>query len=57
VHKTLARAAAYLTVLGGLGFALTAWLIDLSAINRIDRSAQRSEWIEIRSLRARVAAL
>ena len=46
VHKTLARAAAYLAVLGGLGFAVTAWLIELSAINRIDRSAQKSEWIE-----------
>jgi hypothetical protein len=30
----------------GRGFAVIAWLVDLSPINRIDRSAQNSEWIE-----------
>jgi hypothetical protein len=46
LHKTLIRLVIYMAVLGGLGFAAVAWLADLPAISRGDRSEQKSEWIE-----------
>jgi hypothetical protein len=46
LHKTMARVFAYLVVLGATGFVGIAWLADLSAISRGDRSEQKSEWIE-----------
>jgi hypothetical protein len=46
LHKTLIRLFTYVAVLGGLGFAVAAWLIDVPTINTGDRSEHRSEWIE-----------
>jgi hypothetical protein len=46
LHKTLIRLFAYVAVVCGSGFAAVAWLTEVPAINRGDRSEQKSEWIE-----------
>jgi hypothetical protein len=46
LHKTLIRLFTYVAVLGGVGVAVAAWLVDVPSISNGDRSEHKSEWIE-----------